>query len=208
MKQFFYLLVVATLTLPSISKANIITQDLTVTPLGSPVLSGEGSRLFTLLDLGILDPDFDPSSFFARVETLLGFSDSSTTNRVEVTESSENGVVTRTTSEIRTTTTRELLSVVLNNVQNLFGFTADRISQNGNALLIDFSDIDISADSFINLGLSFSSESVDEVINSEIETIVATTTPTPELTAVSAPSGFVLMVMPLLIVFVSFIRLR
>jgi hypothetical protein len=208
MKQFFYLLAVASLILPSISKANIITQDLTVTPLGSPVLSGEGSRLFTLLDLGILDPSFDPSSFFARVETLLGFSVNSTTNRVEVTERSENGVVTRTTSQIETTTTRELLSVVLNNVQNLLGFTADRISQNGTALFIDFSDIDISADSFITLGFSFSSESVDEIINSEIETIGATTTPTPELSAVSAPNGFALLVMPLLIGFISYIRLR
>lgn len=207
MKQFFYLLLLASLTLSSASQANIITQDLTVTPQGSPVLSGEGSNAFTLVNLGILDPSFDPSGFFARVETLLGFSDSSTTNRIEVRESSENGVITRTTSQIRTTTTRSLLSVVLNDVQNLFGFTAERISQSGNALSINFSSLDIEADSFIRLGFSFSSETLNEVIRSEIETINAII-PAPELVAVSSPSGFALMVMSLVLGVIRLIKFK
>lgn len=175
------------------TNATLITQDLTVSPNSDPILTGEGSALFFVLpSFPSLNPSFNP------FEMRLGFANNSTANRVEVTEISSNGVITRTSSQIQTTITRMLQSVMLISFENLQGFTEDRVTQNNGVIAIDFSSLPLNTLSSIVLSFSFSSDSTEEILSSTSETLLAANSSASGANPVSSPSVFILLLVSLL----------
>lgn len=154
------------------NSALITTQELVVVPSEASLIEGEAADLFRVVSLGILDPMFDASSIFAREESILGFRGTSVINSVEMSEvANSDGTIERTSSNIRTTTTRELTNVSISDIFDLDGFGLGNLSFNAGALFLDFSGLNVLATSILEFDITFSSESVRDVLSQETSTV-------------------------------------
>lgn len=199
--------------LPSFfSSASVIkTSDLLVTPGQENILQASLAPLFTVLDFGVLEPtssqaNLAPSFAFPGDDTVFGFATTSVSTRVSATDGvSEQGESIRTSQELQTTTTRELLSFSISGFTDLTGFSENRISLGTSALFVDFSNISITSVSELLLSITFSEDESIEVIGESIEVIDQTLF---ERSAVSVSAPIAINALMLIAVLAVSIRKR
>lgn len=154
--------------------AFITNQELTIKPAQSGLASGPLAELFFLLSPGVLNIEGPSIGFFDQSLTVLGFSTTSVSNRVSASDTvGMDGSVTRTFSDIRDTTTREILGFSILNLIGLDSFGSERVSFQPGALFIDFTDISIGANSQIDLEILFESKTTSQVVSEFSEVIDA-----------------------------------
>lgn len=163
------------------------SSDITITPSAITNIAGENANLFSVVNLGVLDPNFNPSGIFSNPVTLIGFSSTTVSNRVsETAVSNGDGTQTVTRSNLRTTENRDLLNVTINSIIDLDAFTEDRFSLFGDtAFRLDFTNLNVLDTSGIVLDIVFESELTTEVLSQE--TFVEQINIVPNVT-VSEPS--------------------
>jgi hypothetical protein len=203
MKTLTLLLIAISILISSKTQASIISStESLVVDVNNPELIASDSSLFRVLSLGILDPTFDPTSFFARPETVLGFSVQTITREVTVSEvANSNGTTTRTTSDVRTTTDRALTDVQISSAIDLDGFSIADLLFNESSIRLDFSLTDIVPTSLLTLSFDFDSETSSEILSSTTETFVTGGDPN-NTNSVSVPSILLMSLLgaPLLLV--------
>ncbi|MFK8042132.1 PEP-CTERM sorting domain-containing protein [Congregibacter sp.] len=184
------------------ANANLITINqpggLIITPLGDPILQGDGAELFSIVPL------FESGSPVAEgpnplgVERTFTFSTNTISERVEVSEAaSGDGTRTRTESRVRTTTIRELLSLTIAAVNDLGSSdfsVGSQLPLGDGFFTLDLSSAILSESSSLAFDVAFSSESMSEILSQNNEVIVPTMNGINDTAAmVPAPSALILL---------------
>jgi len=172
----------------------ISVQSLQIRPTQETLLEGELAPLFTILDLGVLTapstgPRLLPSFVFPGNETVLGFATTSISNSVVSSESANSdGTRVQTSRNIRTTTSRALLGAEIIDIVGIDGFSIDNIEVRANALLFNFNAFNLTPLSELLISVTFSLESVEEILNETTEILTSSDNPVT-VAEVNSPSS-------------------
>lgn len=185
----------------SSSATMVFVEDLVVAPKQNNILQGTAAPFFSILDFGVLEAipgtsSLLPSFLFPGDETVLGFQSNSVSNSSTSSEVvGPDGTRTRVDQELRASTTRLLQGVDIFSSVGLSGFSDNLLSIRSGALFLDFSNIELFDFSELILTVTFSSETIVEVLSETLNEIQpATQALTENVVSVNSPSSLSLLI--------------